>query len=101
MNYVLELSDAAKNEIEIAFFWYETEQEGLGLRFLKNLEETISLITNYPKSYPIKIRNYHECYMGTFPFVISYQIEGKKNINTFHFSYEQKPQEKNQISPET
>ncbi|CAN5911905.1 hypothetical protein BH11BAC7_BH11BAC7_03050 [soil metagenome] len=79
MNYLLEVSDAADKEIEIAFFWYEAEQENLGTRFLKCLEETINLIIDLPHSYPIKIRNYHECYMGTFPFVISYQIVGKRS----------------------
>lgn len=96
MNYSLEVSDAAKDEIEIAFFWYETEQGGLGPRFLKNLEEAINLIINYPKSYPIKIRNCHECYIGVFPFVISYQIEGKKILihSVFHTSRNPKKKSK-------
>lgn len=88
MNYLLEVSDAADKEIEIAFFWYEAEQENLGIRFLNCLDETISLITEFPYSYPVKVRNYHECYMGIFPFVISYQIEGKKILihSVFHTS---------------
>lgn len=94
MSYLLEVSDAANKEIEIAFFWYESEQENLGIRFLNCLDETINLITNFPFSYPIKIRDYHECYMGIFPFVISCQVKGRKVLIHSVFHTSQNPKKK-------
>ncbi|HET6989759.1 MAG TPA: type II toxin-antitoxin system RelE/ParE family toxin [Bacteroidia bacterium] len=91
---MIEVGDAAAKEIETAFVWYESEQEKLGMRFLTYLNETFTLISDFPHSFPIKIRNYHECYMGNFPFIISYQIEGRKIIVHSVFHTSRKPSEK-------
>src|SRR5882757_2026142 len=95
MSYSLVVSDATDKEIEVAFVFYETEQENLGIRFLDKLDECFALITNFPFSYPIKIRDYRECFMGIFPFVISYQIEGEKILIHSVFHTSRNPKKKN------
>lgn len=94
MSYLLVVSEAAEKEIEEAFIWYESEQEKLGIRFLNCIDEVFALIVDFPSGFPIKIRDYHECYMGKFPFVISYQIEGRKILIHSVFHTSRKPKKK-------
>ncbi len=95
MNYFLEVTDAADKEIEEAFIWYESEQEKLGIRFLDCLDDAFTLITDFPNSFPIRVRNYHEYYLGNFPFIISYQIDGEKIVIHSIFHTSRNPKRKN------
>lgn len=42
----------ANREIDEAADWYEAEREGLGLRFLEVLDQTLQLVSDRPESFP-------------------------------------------------
>lgn len=41
----------ASQEIDDAVNWYEAEREGLGIRFLDVLDQTLQLVVDHPESY--------------------------------------------------
>lgn len=76
MIYRLLISNVAFNETNDAYIYYENQQNGLGERFLKSIEEAYYNLSHTPQHYgyidtqkelrDIKIRN--------FPFIIIFQI---------------------------
>jgi hypothetical protein len=51
MNYVLVFRLEARNELDDAYNWYESQQLGLGDNFLEQVEETLNLICHMPESH--------------------------------------------------
>lgn len=50
----------AKDDIELAFMWYERQHSGLGFEFLDCIETSIKSILDNPK----KFRIYYSCFRG-------------------------------------
>jgi plasmid stabilization system protein ParE len=84
----LEFSRAAREEISIAYNWYEEQQDGLGERFLKYLEAKADFVKNYPKSYPLKYKLFRLALLDNFPFLLAYELLEDKVIvyRVFHAS---------------
>lgn len=74
MKFTIFVTDEAESEIENAFNWYEEQQEHLGKRFILHLEEAYDLILEFPYGFPARRKNYRECFLGTFPFVVIYCV---------------------------
>lgn len=62
-------------ELDEAYFWYESKSVGLGEDFIKELDRAFSLIQNSPKTWPILSSNFRRFLLKRFPYGIIYQIK--------------------------
>lgn len=88
MRFAIFVTDEALAEIDEAFDWYEEQQKNLGRKFIFHLEASYDLILDLPFGFPARRKDYRECFMGTFPFVIIYRVVNNKIIihKVFHTS---------------
>lgn len=68
-------TEKAKQDLEIAFSWYETQKHGLGIEFLDCIEATIETIIGNPDLYPKCHRHFRRALIRRFPFSIFYTVE--------------------------
>jgi len=80
----------ARHEILEAWEWYEDRQQGLGDRFITQVNLKIQQITKTPDRYPEKKRSFREAKIGVFPYLLIYKIANRKKmitiISVFHMS---------------
>lgn len=81
----------AKDDIELAFAWYERQRRGLGFEFLDCVEVSIRSILENPKMYRIYYSCFRGCVVRRFPFSIFYTIEDKEIVVHSIFDNRQEP----------
>jgi plasmid stabilization system protein ParE len=71
-----------------AFAWYEQQDLGLGLEFLRCVEATVVSIQRHPLMYPVMFGDYRRALVRRFPYVIFYLIEPERIVvhAVFHCS---------------
>jgi plasmid stabilization system protein ParE len=69
----------AQSELDEAFNYYETTQQGLGLKFQSEVANAISRIQQFPKMYQTIGHYSHRCLVHKFPYGIIYQIRENSN----------------------
>ena len=74
MNYSIELSYRAKQELKETIGWYQTKDLELGIRFHNQLKTILRKIKNNPFQYPEKRSPFREKAMSRFPYIIVYEI---------------------------
>ena len=73
--------EPAEKELDDVFAYYESVQEGLGYRFLAEVELSISRITEFPKSYQDIGKYSRRCLVHKFPYGLIYQhIESENEV---------------------
>ena len=89
-NFTYEILLRARNEILDAWEWYEDRQEGLGDRFIKQINLKIKKIVQTPERYPEKKSSFREAKIEVFPYLLIYKIANRKKVITiisvFHMS---------------
>ena len=82
--------DKANIELAEALNWYVLQQDGLVELFRGHFRKDVISILNNPESYPEVKKGYRKAVMQTFPYVILYSINKKKQVITivsiFHTS---------------
>ena len=63
---------AAAADIEDAFVWYEQKRRGLGLEFLKIVDEAVNAIQRAPQLHAVIHRNTRRALLRRFPYGIYY-----------------------------
>lgn len=94
MKYTLEIKEEADLDIIEAYLYYESEQEGLGDRFLDQLEIYLERIQTYPEHYAEKRKPYREAFIKKFPYFVIYEIFKTKIVVYAVFNTWQDPQKK-------
>jgi plasmid stabilization system protein ParE len=61
-------------DIKGAYLWYEKQLQGLGDRFLLELEDGYSAIINFPNSWANSQYGFKRYILNKFPFSIIYKI---------------------------
>lgn len=88
--FTYELVLRARYEILEAWEWYEDRQEGLGDRFINQINLKIKQIIQTPERYPEKKRSFREAKIDVFPYLLIYKIANRKKVITiisvFHTS---------------
>jgi len=76
VKYRLEILDAALSDIEAAGWWYEKQQQGLGLDFTRVIRQALTALPGNPLIYRIRDRrrNIRWFYPGRFPHRIVYRV---------------------------
>lgn len=69
MKFELLIKEEAILEMTEAFLYYEEKSNGLGERFLDQVNDFLKKIQESPLSFQIKRNPYREVYIRKFPFV--------------------------------
>lgn len=80
----------AELELDEAFEWYEQQREGLGTRFMQQVDDGLAFIYQQPSSSQKVRGEVRRHVIDTFPFGIYYTFDAKSNhiivIACLHFS---------------
>ncbi|WP_114781354.1 type II toxin-antitoxin system RelE/ParE family toxin [Botryobacter ruber] len=87
----VQLLARAEQEVKEAYAWYEEKQQGLGERFLTQIDRYLSFIGSNPYVYPSRYGNeLHVAPVKLFPYLIVYWVDESKKIvfvvSVFHTS---------------
>lgn len=82
------ISKLAEWDIEEIIEWYDNQKQELAFDFLVQLEETISVVENFPKAFAVFFDDLRKVKIKQFPFSIIYFINEKNNrleiVGVFH-----------------
>ncbi|RDH80887.1 MAG: recombinase [endosymbiont of Escarpia spicata] len=90
----LRYTDRAKDDVEIAFVWYEKKRRGLGFEFLDCLEIAVKSILENPEMYKIYYSIFRGCVIRRFPFSVFYAVEDTEIVVHSIFDNRQDPEKK-------
>lgn len=68
----------AEDEMIVAASYYENQVNGLGVKFLNDLDETVEDITKSPKTWLTLVNDIKRHQFTHFPFAILYRIVDSK-----------------------
>ena len=91
---ILRYTDRSKDDVELAFAWYEKQRRGLGFEFLDCLAAALQNIIDYPELYPVRYSYFRGCPLKRFPFSIVYTIEDNEIVVHSVFDNRQDPKKK-------
>ncbi len=75
MNYGLIISPETELDLEDAFVWYESQDNGLGSEFVRSIDNCMSSIGRNPMSYAIVYQEARRALVRRFPYSIFYLVE--------------------------
>jgi len=87
----LRYTDRARDDLDIAFEWYEDQRRGLGFEFLDCVEAAIETIRRMPKLYATQYNHFRRALVRRFPFSIFYTIEKLEIVVHAIFDNRQNP----------
>ncbi|MBT3257888.1 MAG: type II toxin-antitoxin system RelE/ParE family toxin [Deltaproteobacteria bacterium] len=87
----LRYAGRAKDDLDIAFEWYEEQRRGLGFEFLDCVEVAIETIQQMPKLFAKHHADFRRALVQRFPFSIFYTIEEKEIVVHAVFDNRQDP----------
>jgi len=90
----LHYTESAKEDIELAFVWYDRQRRGLGFEFLDCVENAVKLILENPEIYSIVYSDFRRCVIRRFPFSIFYTIESIEIVVHSVFDNRQDPEKR-------
>lgn len=87
----IQLLERAEGELTDAYLWYESQQPGLGERFVDQVDHYLALIASNPYQYPARYGNeLHVAPLKTFPYLVVYWVDKVRNAvfvtSIFHTS---------------
>ena len=65
----------ASHELDEVYRWYETQQSGLGTRFISELEASINRIQNFPYIGNVIVKDIRRALLPDFPYGVMYSIK--------------------------
>ena len=90
----LRYTDRAKDDLELAFAWYERQRRGLGFEFLDCVEIAVKSILENPEIYRIHYSIFKGCVIRRFPFLVFYTVEDSEIVVHSVFDNRQDPEKK-------
>jgi len=73
-DYRLVIQPEADSNLESAHDWYESQREGLGIKFVEAVEATFLQILRRPTAYAVTYRGCRQYAVRRFPYVIHYLV---------------------------
>jgi len=70
--------DEVQNDIHSAKQWYAEIQDGLDIKFVADVKETLSTILKMPLIYSVRYRNVRIAHTKIFPYNIHFYIDETK-----------------------
>jgi plasmid stabilization system protein ParE len=65
----------AERDIQSAHGWYESQEPGLGERFLEAVQKRLEAIRDFPESCPIIYRDVRRAVVSRFPYLVFYVVQ--------------------------
>jgi toxin ParE1/3/4 len=81
----------ARDDLELAFAWYERQRRGLGFDFLDCVEIAVKSILENPEMYRVSYSTFRGCVIRRFPFSIFYTVENTEIVVHSVFDNRQDP----------
>jgi len=78
MRYKSIIENLAKEDLRSTAKWYDTQQNGLGKKFLATVKKTIAQIKKYPFIAQIRYFEVHTAVLEVYPYLIHYYIDPDK-----------------------
>jgi plasmid stabilization system protein ParE len=75
VNRSLILRQAAEDDVEAAFTWYEEQRPGLGSEFLLAVEAGLAAIQRDAELYPTVYKRARRCLLRRFPYALFFVID--------------------------
>ena len=91
---ILRYTDRSKDDVELAFAWYEKQRRGLGFEFLDCVEVSLNNILSFPEMYAKIYSSFRRCVVRRFPFSVFYTIEGNEIVIHSVFDNKQDPKKR-------
>ena len=87
--YKVEIKQRAQSHLKKAALWYNKQQQGLGLRFLDEVEDAFDVLSINP-FYAVRYKEIRGFNLKKFPFLLLYKVDEKVSSVTilavFHTS---------------
>ncbi|MCP4104063.1 MAG: type II toxin-antitoxin system RelE/ParE family toxin [Desulfobacteraceae bacterium] len=83
-----------RDDLKLAFSWYEQQRRGLGFDFLDCVEVALHRIIENPEMYQIRYSNFRGCVTRRFPFSIFYTVESDEIVVHSVFDNRQDPEKR-------
>jgi hypothetical protein len=94
MAYKIIIRPLAALEIVEAYDWYESRQEGLGLKFLEELDTLYTKLLDNPNIYGYFEKPVREGKLSRFPYTIVYEVIDETIVVYSVFMAKQNPSNK-------
>ena len=94
MVYKIKIRPFAALEIIEAFDWYELQQQGLGLKFLADLEVFYSTLLVNPNTYSYYEKPVRQGLLKKFPYQVVYEVFDEDIVVYSVFMAKQNPSKK-------
>jgi plasmid stabilization system protein ParE len=70
----------AKRDIREAALWYNSNQKGLGNRFIAQVRRKVKFIRENPQAVGVRYDNVRTAVIEVFPFMLHYIIDNDKKL---------------------
>lgn len=90
----LRYTDRAKDDVELAFAWYERQRRGLGYEFLDCVEAAVKSIIENSAMYRPHFLHFRGCLVRRFPFTVFYTVEENEIVLHSVFDNRQYPEKR-------
>jgi len=94
MKYEVVIKEEAYYDLQDAYDYYEEQQNGLGERFLKNIQQRLSYLAKYPLHFNKIEKEFRQVLVDKFPYLIIYEIQERQVIVYAFFHGSQNPEKK-------
>jgi plasmid stabilization system protein ParE len=75
MRYKSVIENLAKEDLREAVKWYDSQQIGLGKKFLATVKKTIDQLKSYPDIAQIRYYEVHTAVIEIYPYLIHYYVD--------------------------
>ena len=73
-------TEKARDDLDVAFAWYERQRAGLGFEFLDCVEVAVKSIIDNPEIYRVYYSRFRGCVIRRFPFSVFYTVEDNEIV---------------------
>lgn len=97
MDFNIEIRPLAASDIFEAYDWYESQQVGLGVRFLDALADFYQRLQLHPLSFSYYEQPVRQGRLNKFPYVVVFEVVDKKVVVYSVFMAKQDPKRKRTV----
>ena len=94
MTNIIDIRPLATLEVLDAYDWYESQSEGLGSRFLEELEDFYTAITANPAIHSFYLESVQQGTLHKFPYTVLYEAFDNTIVVYSVFMKKQNPSKK-------
>ena len=92
MNYTLSITEAAEDDIRLAFLWYQEQRSQLGTAFERSVSKAVSSIQDNPLKHQIRYGVTRVFFLSKFPYGIHFNVHEKDILIVAVFHTSQNPE---------